>query len=48
MDYEEMILARAEAADWGDDYVDDDAEVEGHFNPIIVRMLAEYEARKRG
>lgn len=41
MDYEEIILARAEVMDWGDDYVDDDAEVEEHYNPVIMRMIAE-------
>lgn len=45
MDYEEMILAYAEALDWGDEYIPDDAETEEHYNPVLMRMIAEYEAK---
>lgn len=44
MDYEEMILVRQEAMDWGD-YYEEDEEVREVYNPILLRMIAE---SKRG
>jgi len=50
MDYEALILARQEAietAEFNGECDDDDGEIIVTYNPILMRMIADYERRKR-